>query len=171
MLDDPRNGLVREYVRIVRELAPTYFLFENVKGLTQGQHRGFLQELVETFQSAGYRIVQPWRVLNAAHHGVPQHRERLFLLGAREGSPLPEYPPDQTAIPGRRPSGAALPPDRPVATPWATCPMRSPSTPVWTGSAPPRTPGAPRPTMPEPCAVGTESPGTLAIAAAGTPSS
>ena len=110
ILDDPRNGLVREYVRIVRELAPTYFLFENVKGLTQGPHRGFLLELAETFQTAGYRIVQPWRVLNAAHHGVPQHRERLFLLGAREGSPLPEYPPDQTAIPGRRPSGAALPP-------------------------------------------------------------
>lgn len=109
MLDDPRNGLVRDYVRLVRELAPAYFLFENVKGLTLGRQRAFLQELVETFGTAGYRIVAPWQVLNAAHYGVPQHRERLFLLGAREGLPLPEYPAPQTAIPGRRPVAAALP--------------------------------------------------------------
>jgi DNA (cytosine-5)-methyltransferase 1 len=91
-LDDPRNSLVREFVRIVAELSPTYFMFENVKGLTLGQHRQFLRELVSEFKARGYRVLIPWQVLNAAHYGVPQDRERLFLLGARQGAPLPRYP-------------------------------------------------------------------------------
>lgn len=95
--DDPRNSLVREFVRIVAELSPTYFLFENVKGLTLGRHRQFLRELVAEFETRGYRVLVPWRVLNAAHYGVPQDRERLFLLGARQGASLPRYPAPTTA--------------------------------------------------------------------------
>lgn len=92
MLDDPRNGLVMEFLRIVTELSPSYFLFENVKGLTVGKHRMFLKELVDKFQEKGYQIRVPWRVLNAADYGVPQDRERLFLLGAKEGLRIPDYP-------------------------------------------------------------------------------
>ena len=92
VLDDPRNSLVREFVRIVGELQASYFLFENVKGLTVGRHRAFLEELIEAFDAIGYQVRMPWRVLDAAQYGVPQHRERLFLLGARKGLPLPEYP-------------------------------------------------------------------------------
>jgi DNA (cytosine-5)-methyltransferase 1 len=54
-LDDPRNGLIRDFVRIVTELRASYFVFENVKGLTIGEHRGFLEELIEEFARAGYR--------------------------------------------------------------------------------------------------------------------
>ena len=93
MFDDPRNSLVREFVRIVDELKPSYFVFENVKGLTIGKHRAFLEEIIAAFTAVGYRIRLPWRVLDAADYGVPQHRERLILLGARKGLPLPEYPP------------------------------------------------------------------------------
>ncbi len=92
VLDDPRNSLVREFVRIVSELNANYFVFENVKGLTVGQHRTFLKELIEEFAKVGYRVQLPWRVLDAAHYGVPQHRERLFLYGARDSFPLPAYP-------------------------------------------------------------------------------
>jgi DNA (cytosine-5)-methyltransferase 1 len=109
-LDDPRNSLVREYVRIVRELRPAYFLFENVKGLTLGPHRAFLRELTQAFQVAGYRLVLPWRVLNAAHFGVPQDRERLFLLGARDELPLPAYPEPSSAVAGARHSAEGLAP-------------------------------------------------------------
>ncbi|WP_415909130.1 DNA cytosine methyltransferase [Oleiharenicola sp. Vm1] len=91
-LDDPRNGLVRDYVRIVRELEANYFVFENVKGLTLGEQRKFLEEIIAEFRSIGYNVRLPWRVLNAAHYGVPQDRERLILIGARRGLPLPEYP-------------------------------------------------------------------------------
>lgn len=92
ILDDPRNHLVREFVRIVAELRASYFVFENVKGLTLGKHRKFLDELIEAFDEAGYQVRLPWKVLNAADYGVPQHRERLILLGARKTLGLPDYP-------------------------------------------------------------------------------
>jgi DNA (cytosine-5)-methyltransferase 1 len=101
-LDDPRNALVREFIRIVVELESPYFLFENVKGLTLGSHKVFLEELLREFESAGYDVRLPWRVLNASHYGVPQNRERLFLIGARRGQRLPPYP-----NPTTRPAGTS----------------------------------------------------------------
>lgn len=91
-IDDPRNSLVREFVRIVCELEARYFVFENVKGLTLGKHRAFLEELVQAFKERGYNVRKPWDVLNAADYGVPQNRERLILLGAKQGLALPPYP-------------------------------------------------------------------------------
>lgn len=91
-LDDSRNQLVHHYVRVVLELQPKYFVFENVKGLTVGKHRRFLQEIIEAFQAAGYDVEAAYRVLNAADYGVPQDRRRLFLMGARKGLALPSYP-------------------------------------------------------------------------------
>lgn len=92
VLDDPRNQLVFHYVRIVRELRPKYCVFENVKGLTVGKHKQFLAELIEALEEAGYDVLLPYKVLNAADYGVPQDRRRLFLIGARKGEPLPVYP-------------------------------------------------------------------------------
>lgn len=91
-LDDSRNQLVHHYVRLVMELKPKYFVFENVKGLTIGKHRRFLQEIIEAFAEGGYDVVTDYKVLNAADYGVPQDRRRLFLMGARAGLPLPSYP-------------------------------------------------------------------------------
>lgn len=91
-IDDPRNSLVKEFVRIVTELKAKYFVFENVKGLTVGKHKDFLNQVVEEFEQAGYRVQTPWRVLNATDFDVPQSRERLILMGARKGLSLPEYP-------------------------------------------------------------------------------
>jgi DNA (cytosine-5)-methyltransferase 1 len=91
-LDDPRNSLVHHFVRLVLEFRAKYFVFENVRGLTIGQHRRFLEEIIAEFRTNGYRVVEDYQVLNAAHYGVPQDRQRLFLLGARKGYPLPEYP-------------------------------------------------------------------------------
>lgn len=92
-LDDPRNSLVNDFVRIVTELRATYFVFENVKGLTVGKHRKFLDELIEEFEMHGYDVQKDWRVLNAADYGTPQDRQRLILMGARRGHKVPEYPP------------------------------------------------------------------------------
>ncbi len=92
MLDDSRNELVKEFVRLVSELDARMFVFENVKGLTIGKHRIFLDALIEAFGEAGYRVRVPWQVLNAVNYGVPQDRQRLFLLGAKTGLRLPSYP-------------------------------------------------------------------------------
>ncbi len=76
-------------------------VFENVKGLTVGDHKYFLHELVTAFKARGYDVRLPWRVLNAGNFGTPQSRERLILFGAKTGTPLPDYPECKTAIPGR----------------------------------------------------------------------
>jgi DNA (cytosine-5)-methyltransferase 1 len=91
-LDDPRNQLVFHYVRIVEELKPKYCVFENVKGLTLGKHAEFLKELISALGEAGYDVLLPYQVLNAADYGVPQDRKRLFLLGTRRGLNAPDYP-------------------------------------------------------------------------------
>ena len=92
VLDDPRNALVHHFVRLVLELNPAYFAFENVMGMTTGRQRQVLDEMVEAFDRGGYRMLLPYRVLNAADCHVPQCRHRLFLLGAREDRALPSYP-------------------------------------------------------------------------------
>ena len=91
-LDDPRNQLIKEFFRVVGEVRPKYCVLENVKGLTVGKHVKFLDELIESLERLGYRVRLPYRVLNAADYGVPQNRHRLFLLAAREGQDLPDYP-------------------------------------------------------------------------------
>lgn len=91
-LDDPRNQLVFHYVRLVFELQPKYFVFENVKGLTLGKHAEFLSELIAALEAAGYDVLSPYQVLNAASYGVPQDRKRLFVIGARRGLDVPTYP-------------------------------------------------------------------------------
>lgn len=101
VLDDPRNKLVQDFVRLVRELDAESFVFENVKGLTVGKHQAFLKELVKAFDQAGYECRLPWKVLNAAHYGTPQSRERFILMGVKKGNVLPEYPTPQTNIAGR----------------------------------------------------------------------
>lgn len=108
-LEDPRNSLVLEFVRIVAELDARTFVFENVKGLTVGKHRSFLNELTKAFDEAGYDVQLPWRVLDAASFGVPQHRERLILYGAKKGTKLPVYPPPTTGAADDKRPLAGLP--------------------------------------------------------------
>ena len=90
-LDDPRNALLLHFVRLVHELRPAHFAFENVRGLTIGEQRQALNEMIEAF-APEYRVLLPYQILNAADFGVPQDRHRLFLLGARSDQPLPQYP-------------------------------------------------------------------------------
>lgn len=97
VLDDPRNGLILQFLRLTTELDANYFVLENVKGLTIGKHSILLDELIEAFDDMGYQVLVPYRVLNAADFGVPQDRRRLFLIGAKKSLPLPKYP-DESVI-------------------------------------------------------------------------
>ncbi len=103
VLDDPRNSLVFHFLRLIDEIKPKYFVMENVKGMAIGKHKQFITELISKFEYNGYDIVQPYQVLNAACYGVPQNRERLFLIGCRIGLPLPQYPQPIT-----KPAGGGL---------------------------------------------------------------
>ena len=92
LLDDSRNSLVNHFMRLVLELQPKYFVMENVRGMAIGKHRQLLEELIAEFQDNGYQVEENYQVLNAANYGVPQKRQRLFLLGCRKGFELPKYP-------------------------------------------------------------------------------
>ena len=91
-LDDPRNQLIGHFLRIVSEIRPKYCVLENVKGLTVGKHAKFLSELIDELGKIRYKVLLPYRVLNAVEYGVPQNRERLFLIAAREDQSMPVYP-------------------------------------------------------------------------------
>ncbi|MEX0630039.1 MAG: DNA cytosine methyltransferase [Chloroflexota bacterium] len=81
---DPRNDLVFEFARLVRELKPRYFVLENVPGLLSPGYAGVMQHLLNRLRRAGYSVPPP-RVLNAQDHGVPQMRRRVFIIGWRTG--------------------------------------------------------------------------------------
>jgi len=101
VLGDPRNELVFHYLRLVDELRPRTFVFENVAGMAKGSHHVLLDELITRFGEIGYKVRLPYRILNASHFGVPQDRRRLILLGARRDTRMPQYP-EPTSVPPRR---------------------------------------------------------------------
>lgn len=89
LIDDPRGKLFQEYYRILKELTPKIFVFENVKGLLSMQKGELLKTIVALFESIGYHMQM--RVLNAADYGTPQIRERVILVGTLDSRPF-RYP-------------------------------------------------------------------------------
>src|SRR3990167_11059667 len=76
-----RSGLVWEYIRCLREKQPRYFIWENVKGVLSSNEGKDFEYICEEFCKNGYAI--DFEVLNAKNFGVPQNRERVFVLGKR----------------------------------------------------------------------------------------
>jgi DNA (cytosine-5)-methyltransferase 1 len=81
---DPRAGLLGDYMRFLEALRPKAYLMENVYGLAyRNQSAPFFDALRSGILELGYSI--DYEILNAADYGVPQNRQRLFLVGARDG--------------------------------------------------------------------------------------
>jgi len=84
---DANADLLDHYLRVLKEARPRSFLLENVFGLAYRNHNAFwLRRLLSTFADLGYRVDH--RVLLAADYGVPQRRQRLFILGSRGAVPV-----------------------------------------------------------------------------------
>lgn len=96
-MEDKRNFLYLELLRIVKELQPKFFVAENVKGLLSMQKGQVLNMILKDFEELGYRV--DYRVLNAAHFGVPQSRERVIIIGNRIGVENPFPKPTHTINP------------------------------------------------------------------------
>ena len=80
--DDSRNHLFKHYARLVLEgIRPKFILMENVPGLVSLDNGKTLKDVQTAFERAGYTVV--YKILNAAHYGVPEERWRLFFLGTR----------------------------------------------------------------------------------------
>jgi len=84
--DDPRNSLFEQFANFVNYFQPPVLLMENVVGLATHQGGRTIEEILSCFSGIGYEC--DWRILNAAHFGVPQKRERLILIGVAKGLPL-----------------------------------------------------------------------------------
>lgn len=81
MINDPRNSLYKECVRVIREALPRSFLLENVSGLVSMGKGTIIDQICKDLADVGYDVV--WERLNAADFGVPQHRVRVFFIGKR----------------------------------------------------------------------------------------
>ncbi|MDG6999104.1 MAG: DNA cytosine methyltransferase [Nitrososphaerota archaeon] len=77
--NDPRNALYKEIFRCLKLVKPKYFLIENVKGLAVLYNGKFLRRMLDGFRRYGYDVY--YQILNAADYGVPQNRERIFIVG------------------------------------------------------------------------------------------
>lgn len=75
------NSLFHEYIRQVKELSPQWFVFENVEGITSFEKGTVVKKLEEEFLKLGYK--NTWDVLTASNYGVPQKRNRFFMVGNR----------------------------------------------------------------------------------------
>lgn len=92
---EPKGMLFAEYARILKAIKPIGFLFENVYGMTGAEGGKSMGMVTEAFEELGYSLFV--RVLDAADYGVPQHRERLIIVGLRQGEfqfPAPTHGPD-----------------------------------------------------------------------------
>lgn len=111
---DPDASLLQAYTRVLAEAKPRAFILENVYALTYNNKASgpAFRRLLSEVDAAGYHFT--WRVLNAADFGVPQSRPRLFVVGVRKRSKLPELPqPTHGGSWERRATGAS---DRPHVT-------------------------------------------------------
>lgn len=113
--NDPRNKLFREFVRVVDELKPDYFVMENVPGILTMQKGKVAEAILEAFDEIGYSWVSI-AVLETAALGVPQLRSRAIFIGNAKGMPNPfpapilekdQYIPIEDAI-------SDLPPNTPL---------------------------------------------------------
>lgn len=93
---DARGTLFNEYVRILKEVKPKGFLFENVYGIVSSNKGQDWKMITAAFKNAGYNI--HYKILDAADYGTPQHRARLIIVGLKDNInykfPLPTHGPD-----------------------------------------------------------------------------
>lgn len=81
-LEDTRGTLFYEYARVIKEVNPKVFIYENVRGLTTHDKGKTWKIMQKVFKELGYNIKQ--EILNAEDFGIPQTRRRLFVVGIRE---------------------------------------------------------------------------------------
>ena len=80
-IDDERNHLYKQFIRVVEAKKPKFFVAENVKGILSLGKGKVIEMIMNDFSSLGYRVEK--KVLNAAFYGVPQQRLRVIIVGVR----------------------------------------------------------------------------------------
>lgn len=89
--NDPRNELFYDFVKVVDWYKPKAFVMENVKGLLSMKNGEVIKVIIQSFEDIGYTA--NYKVLKASNYGVPQDRERVFIIGYKKKLNLPvEFP-------------------------------------------------------------------------------
>jgi len=110
--NDERGEVFHEIVRIAKAKKPKILLLENVKGLLSSEQGKAFGTVLEELGNIGYWC--EWQVINSKHHGVPQNRERVFIIGHLRGTssrqifPIGENDSQYTKMEGRRQVSAAI---------------------------------------------------------------
>ncbi len=81
-IEDPRGKLFYEYVRILRDKKPLFFVAENVAGILSRTHLPEFENIIKNFESLGYNI--SYNLVNCKDYGVPQERQRVIIVGYRK---------------------------------------------------------------------------------------
>lgn len=90
-VDDTRNDLVNEYIRLIDELRPKVFVMENVSGMIKGKMKGHFKNYMRAMKKLPYKVKA--KLMNAKYYNVPQSRERIIFIGIRnELEKEPIYP-------------------------------------------------------------------------------
>ena len=90
-VDDERNKLYKEFVRVVQGKRPKYFIAENVRGILSLDKGEALRVIISDFQSLGYNV--QYQLFNTANFGVPQTRQRVIIVGTKiDIEPIYQYP-------------------------------------------------------------------------------
>lgn len=91
-VDGKRSGLYLAMVEAVKRSRPKIFIAENVKGLLMKYNEDSLARVIKDFSELGYNV--SYKLYNSANFGVPQTRERVFIIGTLHGNPLFKEPVD-----------------------------------------------------------------------------
>lgn len=81
-IEDNRGKLFYEYLRVLRDKKPLFFLAENVHGIISKTHLPEFQKIIKEFENLGYNV--SWKLLNVKNFGVPQERKRVIIIGYRK---------------------------------------------------------------------------------------
>lgn len=81
-MEDPRNYLYLQFTKALRKVKPKYFVTENVKGILYGYGKVIFKRMLTSYKKSGY--IPYYLLINAKQYGVPQDRERLFIVGIRK---------------------------------------------------------------------------------------
>ena len=88
--EDTRGTLFYDFARLVKESNPKVFIYENVKGLTNHDGGKTFEIVKATFEELGYKFF--FKVLNSKDYGIPQHRERIFIIGFKDHNVEFDFP-------------------------------------------------------------------------------
>ena len=83
-MEDARGTLFYEYARLIKEIAPKVFIYENVPGMLTHDKGNTWKVIKDVFESLNYKIY--YKVLNSVDYGIPQDRKRLFVVGFRDNN-------------------------------------------------------------------------------------